>query len=521
MQKVAIYCRLSDEDKNKTSFVDDSESIQNQKILLTKYAVDKEWAIYQIYSDDDYSGLDKDRPAFNQMLQDAEANKFNIVLCKHQSRFTRDMELVEKYLHNKFYEWGIRFISLTDNADTFEKGNKKSRQINGLVNEWYSEDISESIKATFRLKQENGKFIGSFASYGFEKDPGDKNKLIVDEEAAKVVKMIFSLYLEGYGTQHIAYMINESGILNPTKYKQSKGYKYVNSSQTDGHGLWNKTTVKRILKNQMYIGNMEQAKRKKINYKSKKIVSMPQNDWIVVQNTHEPIIDKEKFMQVQERLSNRVRSTGTGKAHMFATKVICSDCKSSMNKVSNKNYSYLRCKLYIVDPNKKLCSSHSIRLEQLTEIVAGRMKRYIESYSNDASMAQRLSVKSDREKKVEEIKTELKKIVKSIDENAIVLKNLYLDKVKGLISEDQFVIFNNNFISEKEVMAKRQKKLEENILRLEEKTDNKQRCIDMIKKYKNFTELSYEMVNDLIDYIEIGEKNKETREQNIIIHWFF
>ena len=141
MIKVAIYCRLSDEDKNKINISDDSESIQNQKTLLTKYAIQNEWDIYKIYSDDDYSGLDKDRPEWNQMLNDAETKKFNIVLCKSQSRFTRDMELVEKYLHNKFVEWGIRFIGLTDNSDTSNKGNKKQRQIMGLSNEWYCEDV--------------------------------------------------------------------------------------------------------------------------------------------------------------------------------------------------------------------------------------------------------------------------------------------------------------------------------------------------------------------------------------------
>jgi site-specific DNA recombinase len=171
MNKAAIYCRLSSEDKEKISDFSDSESIQNQKNLLMKYAIEKGWDIYKIYSDDDYSGLDKDRPEFNQMLKEAEEGKFNIILCKHQSRFTRDMELVEKYLHNKFIEWGIRFFTVVDAVDTSDKHNKKSRQINGLINEWYCEDVSESIRAVLRLKQQQGKFIGSFATYGYDKDP--------------------------------------------------------------------------------------------------------------------------------------------------------------------------------------------------------------------------------------------------------------------------------------------------------------------------------------------------------------
>lgn len=263
MNIAAIYCRLSDEDRNKLNKADDSESILNQKILLTKYAKDNGWTVYKIYSDDDYSGLDSDRPGFNQLIADAKAGKFDIVLCKSQSRFTRDMEMVEKYLHNKFIEWGIRFVGLTDNADTLEKGNKKSRQINGLVNEWYCEDISENIKAVFDVKRKSGEFIGSFAPYGYRKDPSNKNKLLVDQGAAQVIKMIYGWYLEGYGVQHIAFMLNEKGIPNPTKYKECSGLNYKNSFKTDDYGLWNKTTIKRILSNETYIGHMVQAKRKK------------------------------------------------------------------------------------------------------------------------------------------------------------------------------------------------------------------------------------------------------------------
>ena len=323
MSKVAIYCRLSDEDKNKKNSMDDSESIQNQKNLLMKYAMEKGWGIYKIYSDDDYSGLDDARPEFNSMLKDAEEGKFNLILCKTQSRFTRDMELVEKYLHNKFLEWGIRFVTVVDGVDTLDKHNKKSRQINGLVNEWYCEDISESIKAVFRMKQKTGKFIGSFSSYGYMKDPNDKNKLIIDEEAAEVVRLIFNLYIDGNGTQHIASILNNRNIPNPTKYKQMKGLKYKNNSCKNDYGFWNKITIKRILKNQLYIGNMVQHKCKKINYKSKKMKILKPDQWITVEDTHKPIIDKKTFCMVQYRINSNVRSTGNGITHIFAGRVKC------------------------------------------------------------------------------------------------------------------------------------------------------------------------------------------------------
>ena len=174
MDKVAIYCRLSEEDRDKLNKTDDSESIKNQKSMLLKYAMQQGWEVYNIYSDDDYAGADRKRPEFNRLLHDAEEGKFDIVLCKTQSRFTRELELVEKYIHGLFPLWGIRFVGLVDNADTDNKGNKKARQINGLVNEWYLEDMSDSIKSSLTIRRQNGHHIGAFALYGYMKDPKSK-----------------------------------------------------------------------------------------------------------------------------------------------------------------------------------------------------------------------------------------------------------------------------------------------------------------------------------------------------------
>ena len=221
--KAALYCRLSEEDKNKLHKTDDSESIQNQKTMLTQYAKEHGWEIYEIYSDDDHAGAARRRPAFNRLLEDAEKRKFDIILCKTQSRFTRELELVEKYIHGLFPIWGIRFIGIVDNADTENKGNKKARQINGLVNEWYLEDMSEFIRSVLKSRRENGLHIGSFALYGYQKDPLQKGHLIIDEEAAAVVREVFSLYANGYGKTAIARILNEEGIPNPTEYKRRQG----------------------------------------------------------------------------------------------------------------------------------------------------------------------------------------------------------------------------------------------------------------------------------------------------------
>lgn len=526
MSKVAIYCRLSDEDRNKTNSFDDSESIQNQKNMLTKYAIEKEWNIYKIYSDDDYSGLDKDRPEWNQMLREAETKKFNIILCKSQSRFTRDMELVEKYIHNMFVEWGTRFIGLTDNSDTLNKGNKKQRQIMGLTNEWYCEDVSENIRAVFDIKRNEGKFIGSFATYGYMKDPENKNKLLIDEDAAHVVIMIFNWYLEGYGTQHIAFMLNEKAISNPTKYKQDAGLNFRNSSMNNNLGLWNKTTVKRILKNEMYIGNMIQGKRKKVSYKSKKIISTSKDQWIKVENTHEPIIEKRMFYEVQRRISERQRSTGEGKAHIFSTRVRCADCGSTMNKVtafkgSEKLYSYLRCKIYAASGKKGFCTSHAIRLDLLQGIITEKLKEYINNYLDETNVAHRLQAESDISSRIKSLQIDITNIEKQLQQSTQVLKSLYLDKMKGNITNEQFIELKRGFSIDNDRLIKRKEDIEKLIDELGENSRNFDKWVEIVKQYKEFKELTHTMITEFIEYIEISEKSKETGEQKVKIHWKF
>ena len=211
--RAAIYCRLSKEDRVTNG---ESESIQNQKSMLIQYAIEKGLDIYQIYSDEDYSGVDRSRPAFNAMIQDASEHKFDVVIAKTQSRFTRDMELVERYLHGKFPEWGIRFIAVVDHADTADQYNKKARQINGLINEWYLEDLSENVRSVMRHKQLTGQFIGSFAPYGYAKDPNDHNHLVIDPEAAVVVRRIFQMAIQGHGYRSIVSTLNSEGVPNPT-----------------------------------------------------------------------------------------------------------------------------------------------------------------------------------------------------------------------------------------------------------------------------------------------------------------
>ena len=213
--KAAVYVRLSKEDRNKVNKDDDSESIINQQTMLLDYCRQHGWEVYDVYNDEDFSGSDRERPDFNRMIADARDHRFDTILCKTQSRFARDMEIIEKYINGLFPIWGIRFISVIDNHDSDNKSNKKARQINSLIDQWYLEDLSENVRATLAAKRKQGLWVGAFAPFGYIKDPENRNRLIVDEEAAAIVKYVFSLYLQGFGITAVARRLNEEKIPNP------------------------------------------------------------------------------------------------------------------------------------------------------------------------------------------------------------------------------------------------------------------------------------------------------------------
>jgi len=308
----AIYCRLSKEDSGREDGTN-SESIVNQRRLLTDYALKNDFEIYDYYIDEDRSGLDRERPEFLRLIEDAKLGRFSVVLCKTQSRFTRDMEMVEKYIHGLFPLWGIRFISVVETYDTAVKGNKKARQISGLVNEWYCEDLSENIKAVLHKKMQDGEFIGSFACYGYKKVPDNRHELEIEEETSQVVRDIFNMYMEGYGVAQIADILRLRQVLTPTAWKQRKGLLYSNPSakQNEECCKWSPSTIKKILANEAYTGKLIQGKEQKISYKDKKMRSVPKKDWVCVPNHHEAIISKEIFEQVSGLRRSRQRGGRT------------------------------------------------------------------------------------------------------------------------------------------------------------------------------------------------------------------
>lgn len=369
MEKCALYCRLSREDEvlHSENGLRESESIQNQRAMLRRYADEHGWTILEEFIDEDYSGADSGRPAFCKLIQMAENRDFSIILCKSQSRFTRDLELVERYLHGLFPKWGVRFIAILDNADTNSYEGRKARQINGLINQWYLEDLSNNIKSVLLEKRKQGQYLGAFPLYGYQKDPNHHNSLIIDPEASKTVREIFFLYKSGMGVQSIANALNKQSIPNPTAYKQQledgiQVFKRLNS------GVWSRSTVSRILDNEMYAGHMIQGRYQKLSYKERQIVKVPEEKWVKVENTHPAIIPQSLYDEVaQMRHAAYKAPINSQSVNPLAGLLCCGHCGSSMIKSSNgSGRYYFRCRRYASAGG---CACQSVRLDLLEKEV--------------------------------------------------------------------------------------------------------------------------------------------------------
>ncbi|MBQ8147493.1 MAG: recombinase family protein [Lachnospiraceae bacterium] len=516
--KVAIYCRLSEEDRNKQSDTDDSNSIQNQKSMLIQYSINQGWEIYNIYSDDDYAGADRNRPEFCKLLQDAEERKFDIVLCKTQSRFTRELEMVEKYIHGLFPIWGIRFISIVDNADTDNKGNKKSRQINGLVNEWYLEDMSENIKSVLVDRRKNGHHIGAFALYGYQKDPEIKGHLIIDEEAAKIVREVFSLFAQGYGKTAIARMLNDRGIPNPTEYKRQKGLRYQ-QAKTKNSTLWRYYAIADMLENEMYIGNMVQGKYGSISYKTKQNKPRPKEQWYRVAGTHEPIIDQDLWNQVQALLKQKAKPFTVGTIGLFARKARCMYCGYTMRSSKNRGKYYLKCSTR--HDSVDSCIGSFISVSLLEQAVIRELNRLSEAYLNKGELEDKVVLNHDLSSKRIRLGTDIERMKQKQEEYVRGLRELYIDKVKGIISEKDYVELSKDFSMERDKLELMIEDTEKELSEVERKLQQGINKRALIEQYMNLEHLDRPTVEKLIDYILVGKRNPETKERPIEIHWNF
>lgn len=516
--KAAIYCRLSEEDRDKREQEDDSASIQNQKSMLARYAMAQGWEIYGIYSDDDYTGADRNRPEFRRLLEDAEKRRFDIILCKTQSRFTRELELVEKYLHGLFPQWGIRFVSIVDNADTDNKGNKKSRQINGLVNEWYLEDMSENIRSVLNNRRENGLHIGASALYGYRKDPERKGHLLIDEEAAQVVREIFTLFAQGYGKSAIARMLNDRGVPNPTEYKRRKGIIRAGAKRRNST-LWKYAAIADMLENEMYIGNMVQGKYGSVSYKTKKNKPRPREQWYRVEGTHEPIIDKELWERVKALREQRARPFATGEVGLFSGKARCGECGYALRSGKRGDWRFLTC------PNRSVakdaCKGAFISVDRLERKVLEELGRLAAVYLDREELERSIVWGAGLEEERKKVQERAVAYEKKIGEHARAVRELYLDKVRGILTEEEYLDMAKGFSAEKKRLEGALEICGKQLLEIEERRKAGENRKELVERYIHMEHMNREMVEALIDHIDVGRRIPGSRDVPITIYWNF
>ncbi|MFV0518307.1 MAG: recombinase family protein [Aminipila sp.] len=531
--KAVGYSRLSKEDINKSGFAGNSESIKNQNYMISDYAEKEGWTLQEIYSDDDFKGSDRSRPEFNRLISDMYAHKFDVIICKSQSRFVRDIELVEKYIHGVFLEENIRFVTIEDHIDTanMNSSSKKISQLHGLTDTWYLEDLSNNINDVFDIKRKKGEYIGSWALYGYLKSPEDKNKLIIDPVASKVVKEIYMLYIEGNGLLRIANLLNEKGIPNPLKYKKDLGMKIGAKSRiTSKSYLWRNDTIGRILDNEMYIGNMVQGKMKKISYKSKKLIRLPEEEWIIVKGTHPAIIDIETWNTVRRIRKNKVKPRRDGIINIFNGKIRCLECSELMYAITYPKQkdgvksktefnTTFRCSKKII--NKNACKATGISMCKIEEQVIKQLKKLSQLYFDENEIEKKLVIVDSRQEALERLNQESVRIEQTIKENNQAVTTLYLDKIKGLISEKQFVQINDQLIMDIKTAENRFAKIEEERQLLLKNKTKKENIHEIILKYKNIEKLNRNIVLELIDSIYVGSENDESKKRTVKILWNF
>lgn len=454
----AEYIRLSREDGDKA----ESDSVGNQRKLITDYLKGKDdFILYDTYVDDGYTGTNFNRPAFQRMIADIEAGKVNCVIVKDLSRFGRDYIDTGKYLERYFPDNDVRFISITDYIDSFKQAYDMLLPIKNIFNEQYARDISKKVCASMNAKQKAGEFIGAFASYGYRKSPADKNSLLVDEYAAEIVRKVFHLYISGYGKNSIAKKLNREGILCPTEYKRMNGQNYRNAHKLETTSYWTYSTINQMLHNEMYAGNMVQG-RKTQRMRSKQRVT-DKEDWIVVEHTHEAIIDRETWEKTQRLLGRRTRNLDLNtNVSIFAGFLKCGDCgRSLVKKIGTVGHGEgiinYYCGTY-VRSGTQYCSPHPMPHLILQKIILEDLKTVIQSIDDLQEVVKQnqeevITVKRVTDNEKNRLNAELEKVRK-------LKKSIYEDYREELISKEEFVTYRQEYLNKEDLLAKRLESIE-------------------------------------------------------------
>lgn len=509
----AIYVRLSKEDGDVSSAAKaESNSISNQKNLIHDFLKDKEdIEVVSERVDDGYSGSNFERPAFKLMLEDIKKGIVDCVIVKDLSRFGREYIDSGRYIERLFPALGVRFIAINDNYDSLN-GKEQADEIiipfKNLINDAYCRDISVKIRSHLEVKRKNGEFIGSFAPYGYQKSENDRNSLIIDPIAAGIVKDIFRMKLHGLSQDAIANRLNDMGILSPMEYKNAMGSNYQTSFKTSDKAVWSSVTVRRILENELYIGNLVQGRQTTPNHKVKKTVLKPEKDWVRIEKNHEAIISDRDFSIVQRLLGMDTRiSPKQTEVYPLAGLIVCADCGAAMVRknayAGGKKYQY-----YVCSRNKetKECSNHRIAVDRLEETVLQLLRVQISNILDLKQVMEKVSTIPFQELDIQELEKRIEQKEAEIGRCMELRNMLYEDMKDGIVSKEDYMELHEAYTQKRNSAEDAVRKMKQEIKDILASNTDKYKWLDYFAEHQDIDRLTRNVAVELIDRVKVIDR---------------
>lgn len=500
----ALYGRLSRDDE----LVGDSNSIVHQKEMLAKYAKEHGFTNTAFYIDDGFSGTNFKRPDFQRMMSDAEEGKIATIIVKDMSRFGRDYIMVGYYTEIYFPNSDIRFIAINDQVDTVSATDNDFTPFKNIMNEWYAKDTSKKIKAVLKTKGNSGKHLSTLPPFGYKKDPNDKEKWIVDEEAAATVKEIFDLYIGGLKINDIAKQLTDEGKETPQLYAMKRGLKYRGRSPYPE--IWNNSTIRYILVQMAYTGCTVNFQTYRKSFKSKKMAFHPKDEWKIFEDTQPAIIDRQTFDTVQKMREHKRVYIKSNETNMFSGLLYCADCGGLLTiqrYKKNHDYDHFYCSTYR-KKKKGLCTPHRIRVKDLKEVILQDLRKiceYVVFHEKEFIENYLKSTTVEQQKAQAKAQSELSKTTARIEEINGIIRKLYEDNVKGKMTDERFDFLAKSYETEQTELRAKTEELKKIIAATEQDNDNLKKFLKIVEHYLCIEELTPEILHSFIDKIYIDE----------------
>ena len=503
----ALYARLSKDD----DLVGDSNSIVHQKEILAKYAKEHGFTNIEFYVDDGFSGTNFNRPDFQRMIADAEEGKISTVIVKDMSRFGRDYIMVGYYTEIYFSNLDIRFIAINDNVDSNIQTENDLTPFKNVFNEWYARDTSKKIRAVFKAKGNSGKHLSTNPPFGYKKDPNDKDKWIIDDEAAATVRRIFQMYVDGYRISEIGHKLTEEKVETPILYYMNRGIK--TNARSEYPEIWDLMSIKYILGQTAYAGHTVNFQTAVKSYKTKKQIRLPKEDWIIYRNTQEPIIDEKTFETVQQMRKVKRARTKYNEPNMFSGLLYCADCGNhlTIQRVArNRKMDNFSCATYR-KKKKGLCSCHRILVSDLETIVKEDLQKvceYVLFHEKEFTDEYLSGSKRETVKFQSKTKAELKRLSERQEEIGKIIRKLYEDNVCGRITDERFDFLAKSYEDEGNELKTKIQELKNALASSVQDEEKLSKFLKVVKSYTKIEELTPEILNSFIEKIYIGETEK-------------